>query len=166
MNYEKLDKKAVLAWRIGRAAGFCVLIAFLGFLLYGMRNIEELENYMKIVYIVAGALVIYKFAGIFIFPAIEYKQWKYIITDDKIEFSHGIFFVTTTVIPIIRVQHITISRGPVYRKLGLSKVKVFLASGSFEIIGLTEERADQISENLKARVIERLDSKFAEMAAE
>ena len=74
MNYEKLDKKAVLAWRIGRVAGFCVLIAFLGFLLYGMRNIEELENYMKIVYIAAGALVIYKFAGIFIFPAIEYKQ--------------------------------------------------------------------------------------------
>jgi len=95
--------------------------------------------------------------GIILYPIIEYKQWRYAITEDKVEIRHGIFFITTTVIPIIRVQHITISRGPIYRKLGLSAVKIFLASGSFEIEGLRENIANTISENLKSRVMERLN---------
>jgi len=95
--------------------------------------------------------------GIVIYPIIEYKQWRYAITEDKVEIRHGIFFVTTTVIPIIRVQHITISRGPIYRKLGLSSVKIFLASGSFDIEGLLENTATVISESLKSSVMERLN---------
>ena len=157
MNYEKLDKNAILSWRIRRGISFIFLLIIVGVGLLIMNNVGPDNKYNKYMYISTGLLLLYKLIGIVIYPIIEYKQWRYAITEDKVEIRHGIFFVTTTVIPIIRVQHITISRGPIYRKLGLSAVKIFLASGSFEIEGLRENIANTISENLKSRVMERLN---------
>jgi len=157
MEYEKLDEKAILSWRIRRIISFFVIfITVLAGLLI-LNNTELDNNYRNYIYIATGLLLLYKLIGIILYPIIEYKQWRYAITEDKVEIRHGIFFITTTVIPIIRVQHITISRGPIYRKLGLSAVKIFLASGSFEIEGLRENIANTISENLKSRVMERLN---------
>ena len=157
MDFEKLDEKAILSWRIRRIISLIFIIITVGGLLLIINNIGLDNKYRKYIYIAIGLLLLYKLIGIIIFPIIEYKQWRYAITEDKVEIRHGIFFITTTVIPIIRVQHITISRGPIYRKLGLSAVKIFLASGSFEIEGLRENIANTISENLKSRVMERLN---------
>lgn len=157
MNYEKLDRKAVLSWRIGRLIGLFFLSIFIIIGLIFAGHVKQIEPYIKYAYLGAALLFIYKIIGLILYPEIEYRQWRYMITEDKIEIRHGIFFLTTTVIPIVRVQHITISRGPVYRKLGLSKVRIFLASGSFEIEGLSENTANIISENLKSKVLERLN---------
>jgi len=157
MNYEKLDKNAILSWRIRRGISFIFLLIIVGVGLLIMNNVGPDNKYNKYMYISTGLLLLYKLIGIVIYPIIEYKQWRYAITEDKVEIRHGIFFVTTTVIPIIRVQHITISRGPIYRKLGLSSVKIFLASGSFDIEGLLENTATVISESLKSSVMERLN---------
>ena len=157
MNYEKLDKNAILPWRIRRGISFIFLLIIVGVGLLIMNNVGPDNKYNKYMYISTGLLLLYKLIGIVIYPIIEYKQWRYAITEDKVEIRHGIFFVTTTVIPIIRVQHITISRGPIYRKLGLSSVKIFLASGSFDIEGLLENTATVISESLKSSVMERLN---------
>lgn len=161
MEYQKLDRKAVTGWRISRIIGFLVLLGCLVPTWFFHFDFLEDTKIRTILYIIEGVLILYKFIGIFIFPEYEYRQWRYIINDEKVEFRHGIFFVTTTVIPVVRVQHITVSRGPIYRKLGLSKVKIFLASGSFEIIGLTSETAEQISEGLKSKVIKRLDEQLS-----
>lgn len=157
MNYEKLDKKAILSWRIGRILSFLVLIILAVVLVIISNKVDFIDFYKNYIYFAVGLLLLYKLMGIILYPEIEYRQWRYVINEDKVEIRHGIFFVTTTVIPIIRVQHITISRGPIYRKLGLSSVKIFLASGSFEIEGLSENTANVISESLKSRVMERLN---------
>ena len=157
MDFEKLDEKAILSWRIRRIISLIFIIITVGGLLLIINNIGLDNKYRKYIYIAIGLLLLYKLRGIIIFPIIEYKQWRYAITKDKVEIRHGIFFITTTVIPIIRVQHITISRGPIYRKLGLSSVKIFLASGSFDIEGLLENTATVISESLKSSVMERLN---------
>lgn len=158
MNYEKLDKKAILSWRIDRIIGFIFVAITLAVVMAFAKNMDRITPYINYLYIAATLFILYKLIGIIIYPEIEYRQWGYIITEDKVEFRHGIFFVTTTVIPIVRVQHITMSRGPIYRKLGLSKVKIFLASGSFDIEGLSESTANIISENLKSKVFERLNN--------
>ena len=66
--------------------------------------------------------------------------------------------MTTSIVPIVRIQHITVGQGPIYRKLGLFKVTIALASGTFEIVGLRDERAKEISETLRARLYTRLDA--------
>ena len=157
MKYEKLDRKAILSWRIGEIIRFILWGLIMAGGLIISKDMEAIEPYIKYAYIGVALLFTYMLLGIIIYPEIEYRQWRYMITEDKIEIRHGIFFLKTTIIPIIRVQHITMSRGPIYRKLGLTKVSIFLASGSFDIEGLNENTANMISENLKARVYERLN---------
>lgn len=94
-----------------------------------------------------------------VLPQIEYRQWGYIIEEDKVVIRHGIFFVTKSIVPIIRIQNITISQGPINRRLGLYKLELSLASGSFEIVGLNRETAEFIGENLKQRLYARVREK-------
>jgi uncharacterized protein len=153
MNYEKPDSKAITGWRIGR------LIGLLIFLILGIAAsvvvtlVDDLSPAALWVYLVSGGIL----------PVIEYRQWKYLITDEKVEIVHGIFFVTTSIVPIVRIQHITVGQGPIYRKLGLFKVTIALASGTFEIVGLREERAREISETLRARLYTRLEAQDAQV---
>ncbi len=157
MDYEKPDIKAVKAWRISRIIGLAILAVFLTAILVAANSLTPAKPFVHYGYIAAGILILYKIIGLIVYPSIEYRQWRYSITEEKVEIRHGIFFLTTTVIPIIRIQHITMSRGPIYRKLGLSKVEISLASGSFEIDGLNENTANTISEMLRAKVLERLN---------
>ena len=106
-----------------------------------------------------GILLCYLAIGMVIFPIIEYKQWGYKVEEDKVVIRHGIFFIQKTIIPIIRIQNITISQGPINRRLGLFQVEMALASGSFSIEGLDKETADAISENLKAKLYRRISEK-------
>ena len=94
-----------------------------------------------------------------LYPELEYRQWGYIVEEDRVVIRHGIFFVKKVIIPIIRIQNITVSQGPINRKLGIYSLEMSLASGSFAIEGLNKETADFISENLKAKLYERLQKK-------
>ena len=166
MNYEKPDPKAITGWRIGR------LISLLIFLVLGIAAsivvtvVDDLSPAALWVYLISGGLVLLNLLGFLILPGIEYRQWKYLITDEKVEIVHGIFFVTTSIVPIVRIQHITVGQGPIYRKLGLFTVTIALASGTFEIVGLREERAREISETLRARLYDRMEAAGPEESAD
>ncbi|MCT4617864.1 MAG: PH domain-containing protein [Marinisporobacter sp.] len=58
----------------------------------------------------------YLFANTFVFPLIEYKEWKYKIKEDQIELNYGVLIKTKTIIPISRIQYIDIEQGPIYRR--------------------------------------------------
>lgn len=161
MEYTKLDTKAVSSWRIGRVISFTVLLVICAALWIGSKYIPDIESYRWMAALALGLVLLYKLIGIFIYPLIEYRQWGYYITEDKVDIRHGIFFVTNTIIPIIRIQHITISQGPINRKLGLYEVEMSLASSNFKIEGLSKAVADEIAENLKSKLYVRLESKEA-----
>ena len=153
MDYIKLDKKAITSWRIGRILRLPIWLivcaaAFIGGMVLPVAGI--------IVKALAVALAVYKIAGIIIYPQIEYRQWGYKISEDKVDIRHGIFFVTHSVIPVVRIQHITVSQGPINRRLGLHEVEMALASNNFEIPCLSKEVADEIADNLKSRLYNRL----------
>lgn len=159
MEYEKLDKRAILSWRLGRLIGLIIIsiILFIGIIITKIFHFSP-TIYMYI-YIGCGLIISYKLLSLIIYPEIEYRQWKYLITEDKVEIHKGIFFINTIIIPIIRIQHISLSQGPINRKLGLYQVTISLASGAFTIEGLTEEKANKISEYLKSKLYTRLKSK-------
>ena len=158
MNYEKPDPKAIVGWRIGRLIGLAIVLILGVAASLVVTFIDVFSHIAVAVYLISVGIVLFNALALWIFPKIEYRQWKYLITDEKVEIAHGIFFVTTSIVPIIRIQHITIGQGPIYRKLGLFTVTIALASGTFEIVGLREERAREISENLRAKLYTRLDA--------
>lgn len=159
MDYHKPDRKAIKGWRIGRAITLLVLTLIVAPVLYFLIT-SHWDSFWKLV-IIGGLILleIYAFIGLLIFPQIEFKQWGYLIEEDRVVIRHGIFFVKTTIVPIIRIQNITVSQGPINRALGLYNVEMSLASGSFGIEGLNKETADLISDNLKSRLYVRIAEK-------
>lgn len=160
MDYTKLDKKAMTSWRIGRLLRLPIWLIVCGAVFAGGFFIPAAGTIMKAMAIV---LAVYKITGLIIYPNIEYKQWGYKITEDRVDIRHGIFFVKHTIIPVVRIQHITVSQGPVNRKLGLYEVEMALASDNFEIPCLSKEVADEIADNLKSKLYNRLEANGQEL---
>ncbi len=158
MNYKKLDKRILVAWRIYRVISLLILAAAIFIPLLFLSDTEIYRQYKQYYYIAAVVLLVYKLIGLYIYPEIEFRQWGYIITDDRVEISHGIFFVKTTVVPIVRIQHITLSSGPIIRRLGISVVNIHTASGVFSIQGIPDEEAKAMAEMLRLKLYTRLDA--------
>lgn len=162
MEYTKLSPKAIKGWRIGRGIGLFAAFLVCGGLRAAAGFIPVVRDYAFIVTLVLGLFLLYKLVGLFVYPAVEYRQWGYFITEDKVDIRHGIYFITNTIIPIIRIQHITVQQGPVSRRLGLYDVEISLASENFTIPCLTKASADEIAENLKAKLYTRLKKRELE----
>lgn len=158
MEYNKLDEKILISWRISRLIGIIIIGAILGVGLFLLTKADFFEPWRNYSFIGAGLIITYMLTGLFIYPAIEYRQWGYIITDDRVEIRHGIFFVKNTIIPIVRIQHITVSQGPIIRKLGISVLNIHTASGQFSIAGISNAEAKSIAEGLRSKLYNRLDA--------
>lgn len=161
-EYKKPEKTAVKVWRLKRIIGMAVMLAALIPASVAVYFIMKSNIVMMgIIYVVIGLIIIFYGVGIFVFPAIEYRQWKYLISGEKVEIVHGIFFIRRDIIPVIRMQNITIKQGPIYRKYHLYTVEIALASGTFEIIGLSKETAREIADKLRERLYIRLEKEEA-----
>lgn len=159
MNYQKPDPRAVKGWRIAEGIAFAVLVLIAAGAL-AVLWLSGWTSWWR--YVIGGGAVLAAAAqgiAMWVLPKIEYRQWGYLIEEDKVVIRHGIFFVKKSIVPIIRIQNITMSQGPINRRLGLYKLELSLASGCFEIVGLDRETAETISENLKARLYDRVREK-------
>lgn len=155
MDYKKLDKRIKTSWRLARLIRLVITMALLGFTrLFIDKPLGPNIFYYDIFLL---AVFLYLFITLIVYPEVEYRQWSYALTYDRVEIHHGIIFLRTTVIPIIRIQHVTISQGPINRIFKLSTVVIFTASGSFEIEGLNSDTALSLTETLKSRLYTRIE---------
>ncbi len=158
--FEKLDIKVKKSWRIARSIFFgCMLIAFIA-AYFALNWFDADDSVIRIVLIVQVVCLALCVLNITIIANIQYNRWGYYIGSDKVEIKKGLIFLTTQTIPIIRLQNITKSNGPIDRSLGLSTVKMDTASGSFHIVGVEERKASMISEHLKDKLINRLQEEI------
>ena len=88
MEYKKLDKKAITSWRIGRLISLAVMLLIFAGIAVGLSFWREAEPYRWIAYFILGMLTVYKLVGLFLYPQIEYRQWGYYITEDKVDIRH------------------------------------------------------------------------------
>ncbi|WP_416176459.1 PH domain-containing protein [Clostridium sp.] len=149
--YKNIDKNSIKAWIIGRTIGsiifilICSLIAhFFIIPKFGHIKIVKISTYVILGLIIAMCIV-----DSYIFPFIEYKQWKYGIFKDKIELIRGIIVKKKTVIPISRIQNLEIKQGPIQRIYGIASVNIITAGITEEIPLITYKEAERLTENLK-----------------
>jgi membrane protein YdbS with pleckstrin-like domain len=156
MEYKKLDRKIIDGWRTSRLIRLaCFLLPTLAATIF----VDTDAIAWKVAFYLLWAICAYCLLGLILYPPIEYRQWGYYIDDEKVVIRHGLFFISQTIIPVIRIQNITVSQGPINRHLGLYKVEIALASGSHEIVGLDQETADAISESLRVKLYHRMEAK-------
>lgn len=109
------------------------------------------------VYIASGAAVVLSaYLLIHLFPKIRWQRWRYEVRETEIEMQHGLFIVKRTLVPMVRVQHVDTSQGPILRKYALSSITVSTAATNHEIPALQMEEADELRSRISvlARVAE------------
>lgn len=149
-EYQKLNKNAKKSWIISRLLGALItsiiLISFKLFLSKVIDNFDEINIFVTVGIIIFITILL---INSIIYPIFEYKQWRYTITNDKIEFTEGIYFKRTVLIPIIRIQHIQLNQGPINKFFKLCNITIFTAGGQHKIPNIEMEKAEEISEYLK-----------------
>ena len=159
-GFKRLDKKALKSWKTARLIGLLVVaVIFIGVRIL-IRNWDD--GLVLGASITLGAILVLMLLNAFIYPKIEYRQWIYKITEDKIEFFHGIFFIKHTIIPMLRVQHITVNQGPINKRYYIATINISTAGGIFNLVGLPKEEADEICRYINDNVIRKLKDKLHE----
>jgi membrane protein YdbS with pleckstrin-like domain len=86
--------------------------------------------------------------GVGAVPELRWSRWRYEIRDEEIDLRHGTVTVTRTLIPMLRVQHVDTTRGPLDQLLGLATVVVHTAAGETTIPALDEEYAGRLRDRI------------------
>ena len=86
--------------------------------------------------------------GVVAIPELRWARWRYEVRDEEIDLRHGTVSITRTLIPMLRVQHVDTTRGPLDQLLGLATVVVHTAAGRTTIPALDNEYAGRLRDQI------------------
>ncbi len=67
--------------------------------------------------------------SVFVAPAVRWRRWRYEIRPDEVDLQRGVWWVSRTLVPLARIQHVDTRQGPLQRRYGLSTVVFHTAAG-------------------------------------
>jgi membrane protein YdbS with pleckstrin-like domain len=88
-------------------------------------------------------------------PQRIYARLRYRLTDRLLQVVRGWLFHTDTVVPLVRVQHIDVTRGPLDKMFGTASLVVHTAGTHNSIVtvpGLAPDRAAEIRDIIREQV--------------
>ncbi|WP_425447306.1 PH domain-containing protein [Dethiothermospora halolimnae] len=144
-HYEKPHPKARILWIISGAV-FSIITMAIAYVIYYF--LKSYVGYWPL--IITG---IFSFFITLIHPFIEYNQWSYCITEEKVEYNHGIYYTKKSIIPISRIQHLDLSQGPLQKLFKFSSVKIYTAGMTHTIEDIPISKAEVIAENLNKLIL-------------
>ncbi|MCP3026842.1 PH domain-containing protein [Halobacillus sp. A5] len=103
--------------------------------------------------IVLAAIII---LNIGVIPSVRWKRWRYEVRDQEIELQYGLFIITRTLVPMVRVQHVDTEQGPLLRKYKLATISISTAATTHKVPALDEGEAEELRHSISslARVAE------------
>jgi uncharacterized protein len=148
-DFQKLDRRVVQLWRISNAIGFAVF--------FGMIVIASTIFFFSAgifgawVFVFWGALFLFFAFMVLWHPPRAYRAWGYRIDDKVFEARQGIFFRVIHLLPLSRLQHVDLHRGPLERAHGLASLILYTAgshSAALVVPGLDAEEAKRLRDHL------------------
>lgn len=106
--------------------------------------------------ILIGLWILQVIFGIWLIPKIRHHIWRYEVFENEIEIQHGLIRVTRVIVPMVRVQHVDTSQGPLLRRYRLASVQISTVMTVHDIPALELEEADELRDYISrlARVTE------------
>lgn len=152
---QRLDRETKLLWRVVGAiwTGLIAVAATIVTLI--LRQLSDEPDFPDTVGRVLGAPMWAGVLGlgvlfIWLIPSVRWRQWRYEIRENEVDLQHGILYVTRTLVPIARVQHVDTQQGPLERLFGLATVVFYTAAGPNKIPAL----ADHVAAEVRDRIAE------------
>ncbi len=149
----QISKKGLKVWRLYGL--FETLVIAL--LAAGATVLTYFFEWPMWLYAIYGAvIVLFGFLLIYLFPKIRWQRWRYEVREQEIELQHGLFIIRRTLVPMVRVQHVDTSQGPILRKYNLAEISISTAATVHTIPALIMEEADELRARISvlARVAE------------
>ncbi|MBL9079866.1 MAG: PH domain-containing protein [Planctomycetes bacterium] len=84
-------------------------------------------------------------------PPLSYARWRFGYLGDLLLMRYGILFVEERAVPVRRMQHVDLVRGPLERLFGLATLVVFTAGNegsAFRVPGLSATRAQELRDQI------------------
>lgn len=138
---ERLDPRALTAWRISGLLSSLVTLALAGAVSWLLWYLDQ--PWWLVALPLAVALVL-GIVATWVAPSIQWRRWRYAVTERDIELQRGVIIITRTLIPIVRVQHVDTRQGPILRRFGLAGIAIATAAGTEEIPALAMDVADDL----------------------
>ncbi len=139
--HERLDPRALTAWRISGLLSSLVTLLLAGAISWLLWYLDQAWWWVALP--LALALLI-GIVSTWIAPSIQWRRWRYAVTERDIELQRGVVIITRTLIPIVRVQHVDTRQGPILRRFGLAGIAIATAAGTEEIPALATDVADDL----------------------
>ena len=81
-------------------------------------------------------------------PGLRWRRWRYEIRPDEVDLQRGIIWVSRTLVPLARIQHVDTRQGPLQRRFGLSTVVFYTAAGPNQIPELSTLVAERVRDRI------------------
>lgn len=141
----RIAPNAKKVWRINASLYMLLPIIAAGVLTF-FRDTWSIPD--TIIYIAWAIIITCLIFFIWLFPALRWRRWRYEVFEQEIYIQSGIFIVTQTIVPMIRVQHVDTEQGPVLKKFGLATVSVSTAATTHNIPALALEEALELRDRI------------------
>lgn len=151
-QFEQLDRRWIglvraietMTWM---AIGAAVLVVGTVGLLAGPPPIQTA---IPVAWLLLSLLAVFR---VIWWPRLVYKHWSYRIGKKVFELRHGILWQVSVAIPLSRLQHIDLHRGPLERRRGLASVQLHTA-GTKEASQLIPGLDFGVAQTLRDRLID------------
>lgn len=143
----QISRKGLTVWHLYGVFQTLLVVIISGAACYGTYHFEWS---IFIYYIAVGIVVLSSIFLIYLFPKIRWDHWRYEVREHEIEIQHGLFVVKRTLIPMVRVQHVDTTQGPILKKYDLGNISISTAATVHTIPALVMDEADA----LRARISE------------
>lgn len=137
VNFNPLHKSYLTVSMIYRAV---ILLPVIGAIV--INYIKPIPYFLTIMAVVSPIIL-----AIFILGYFSFFKKGYALREKDMSFESGLVFHKTTIVPLNRIQHTEVVRGPIARLFGLASVKIYTAGGATSDIvvpGIEEDKAEQI----------------------
>jgi membrane protein YdbS with pleckstrin-like domain len=143
---ERLDPRAKALWRITGALGALPLLAGGAFGSWVLLRIAEVPLLVGILPIVAVMALLVISVGVA--PGLRWRRWRYEIREDEVDLQRGIVWISRTLVPLARIQHVDTQSGPLQRRFGLATVVFYTAAGANQIPELSAPVAAEVRDRI------------------
>jgi hypothetical protein len=146
-----LDPRVITLWRLGRAVSAAITLTVLAV----AGGVGSIKMPVLFPYIVGAwmLLAVHRVFMFFWYPPRAYRAWGYRLDGKVLETRSGVLFRVIQLLPLSRLQHVDLHRGPIERWLGLASLALHTAGtiqSTIVIPGLDAAEAARLRDQLVA----------------
>ncbi len=143
---QRLDPRAKTLWRITGALGALPIVAGGALASWVLSRVAQVPLLVGVLPLVAVGVLLVISVGVA--PDLRWRRWRYEIREDEVDLQRGIVWVSRTLVPLARIQHVDTQSGPLQRRFGLATVVFYTAAGANQIPELAAPVAAEVRDRI------------------